>query len=70
MARLQRDRGEGEEVPLGSTRREERAWPGGARGVELGLHGGEESEDSDDGVEEGETEGDSVSFQNYLQQQT
>ena len=66
MVRLQRDRGEGEEVPLGSTRREERA-----RGVELGLHGGEESEDSDDGVEEEEeTEGDSVSFQNYLQQQT
>ena len=70
LARLQQDRGEGEEVPLRNTRRGERTRP---QRVELSLHEEEEetqeSEDSDDGPREMESEGDTASFQNYIQQQ-
>ena len=48
LVRLRQDRGEGEEVSLGTagrTEREERSQP---QGMELHLHGDEESEDSDD----------------------
>ena len=62
---MQRDRGEGEEVPLGTVGR---VKDDRKQGVELRLHGDEESGDSDDGPEM-ECEGESTSFQNFLQQQ-
>ena len=68
LARLQQDRGEGEEVSLGTGGRVGREV-GRDRQVELRLRGDEESEDSDDGPEARESEGEATSFQNFLQQQ-
>ena len=65
LARLQRDRGEGEEVPLGTVGRE----VGRDHQVELRLRCDEESDDSDDGPEARESEGEASSFQTFLQQQ-
>ena len=64
LARLRRDRGEGEEVPLGTVGR-----VGRDHRVELRLRGDEESDDSDDGPEVRESEGEASSFQTFLQQQ-
>lgn len=67
LAKLRRDREEGEEVPLGTTAEGEDRKQG--QGVELHLRGDVESEDSDDGPEVPESEGDLASFQTFLQQQ-
>ena len=68
LARVQRDRGEGEEVPLGRPSEGPRGTRG--RGVELRIRGDEDSEDSDDVVEEmeGESERETASFESFLKQ--
>ena len=69
LARVLRDRGEGEEVPLATS--DERSQRSRGQGVELRLHGGDEdSEDSDDDIgERMEGESGATSFQNFLQHQ-
>ena len=64
---MQRDRGQGEEVPLGTTGSGEERQQG--QGMELRLPGDEESEDSDDGPERTEAANEAESFQNFLRQQ-
>ena len=56
-------------MPLGTAGRRETEELRHHQGVELRLHGEDNSEDSDDGVEEVECEGETKSFQNFLQQQ-
>ena len=65
-----RDRVEGEEVPIATSTERTRRSRG--QGVELRLHGDEDSEDSDDegGVgERMEGESEFASFQNFLKHQ-
>ena len=68
LAKLQQDRGEGEEVPLGTVGRVGREV-GRDHRVEFCLRGDEESDDSDDGPEVRESEGEASLFQTFLQQQ-